>query len=141
MIMRLLPLAAAAATLLLAAACASTSIATPVSSVRLLVQPASVSAGGTATLVLANGSSADVGYNLCTSGLERRQGDAWSPVPSDRVCTMELRSLAPGAEARYELELPGALPAGEYRALTSVEVQSRNEMLAVTSDPFRVTAR
>jgi hypothetical protein len=46
---------------------------------------------------------------------------------------MELRSLAPGEEARYSLAL-GQLPAGEYRAMTRVE----GLPAAVTTESFEL---
>ena len=48
-------------------------------------------------LLLRNGSAQAIGYNLCASTLERRSGDGWQPVASQRVCTMELRLLGRGA--------------------------------------------
>jgi hypothetical protein len=84
-------------------------------------------------LQLRNDSRRTLGYNLCASSLERRIGQAWQPVASQRICTMELRSLAPGEEARYSLPL-GQLPAGEYRATTRVE----GLPAAVATEPFHL---
>ena len=82
---------------------------------------------------LRNDSQRALGYNLCTSSLERRIGQAWQQVPSQRICTMELRSLTPGEEARYSIALTG-LPPGEYRATTRVE----GLPAAVTTEPFQL---
>lgn len=82
-------------------------------------------------LVLRNGSAKPIGYNLCTSNLERRSGAAWQAVASERICTMELRSLAPGGEARYRLALEG-VPAGEYRATARLDADPPE----VATEPF-----
>jgi hypothetical protein len=66
-------------------------------------------------LVLSNGSTGDLGYNLCFHTLERRTGDAWAPVNQLTVCTAELRTLVPGAQATFDTNLPPALEPGTYR--------------------------
>jgi hypothetical protein len=48
--------------------------------VALRVEPGEVSAGDSVTLVLANGTAGAIGYNLCTSGLERQVDDDWQPA-------------------------------------------------------------
>lgn len=108
------------------------------SDVTLSAEPAAVSARDSVTLILRNDSPSEVGYNLCASGLERRAGGSWTQVPSDRVCTMELRMLAAGAEARYELELPEGLDVGEYRFTTSVHRMAAGETEPVRSGVVRV---
>ena len=84
-------------------------------------------------LRLRNGGPTAVGYNLCASSLERRSAQAWQPVATQRICTMELRTLKPGEEARYSYPLDD-LPPGEYRATTRVEGLSA----AVTTEPFEL---
>ncbi len=123
---------------ILLSACSPSMQAGEGSGVTLSVEPTSVSAGASVTLVLRNGSASPVGYNLCTSGLQRSEGGAWAPVASDRVCTMELRTLAAGEEARYPLGLPGGLEAGEYRFLTSLDRMDAAGPDSVTSETFRV---
>ncbi|NIQ57205.1 MAG: hypothetical protein GWN71_28645 [Gammaproteobacteria bacterium] len=104
--------------------------------IRLTVDPESPSAGDPVVLVLTNHSNGPVGYNLCTSELERRADGAWRPVPSDRMCTMELRMLEPGAEARFDLALDPGMASGEYRYSTRIEVAG--EASTVVSDAFNV---
>lgn len=104
----------------------------------LRVEPGTPSAGDTVTLVLDNRSPHSVGYNLCTSVLERSSGAGRQAVPSDRVCTMELRTLEPGQRARYSMEVPEGLAPGEYVYLANVEVLDTGERRAVRSEPFRV---
>ena len=67
------------------------------------------SARDSITLVLSNESSEEIGFNLCPSTLERSTGGTWEPVLSELVCTMELRLLDSGREARYTLDVPAGL--------------------------------
>jgi len=94
---------------------------------------AAVSQERSLELVLRNGSAQAIGYNLCASSLERRSGDGWQPVASQRMCTMELRSLAPGGEAHYAVPL-GDLPPGDYRARARIDGHPPE----VATDPFVV---
>lgn len=106
--------------------------------VRLRAEPDTVSPGGEVVLTLSNGSAETIGYNLCPSQLERRSGEEWIPVPSDRMCTMELRTLLPARDASYTMTLPADLTSGEYRYLTNVEVMDTGVREAVRSGPIRV---
>lgn len=110
----------------------------PPGAVTLDVEPWTVSAGESVVLTLWNGSSGSVGYNLCTSSLERQEGTAWSPVPSDRACTMELRTLDAGERADYTFELPSTLAAGEYRFRTTVHMLEDEAQREVVSDEVTV---
>jgi hypothetical protein len=124
--------------LIVAAGCAPVRTAPASPEIQLAVERSATSPGDSLVLVLENSSGAPVGYNLCASGLERRQGGEWQVVPSDRVCTMELRTLSPGAQTRYPLAPSPELPPGEYRAVTGVERLTTGERLVVVSEPFRV---
>lgn len=104
--------------------------------VDLGMEPSTVSAGDSVTLILTNHGPDAVGYNLCTSELQRRAAEAWSPVPSDRVCTMELRTLPAGEEARFTARLPAELAAGEYRYRATVYALDTEERRVVGTDPF-----
>jgi hypothetical protein len=106
--------------------------------VALDVAPDTVAAQDSVTLTLSNGSPASIGYNLCTSGLERQGGGGWQAVPEDRVCTMELRTLEPGGLASFTLRLPPDLASGDYRYHTSVEMLDTNTRRDARSDAFRV---
>ena len=90
-------------------------------------------AGRSLELRLRNDSAQAVGYNLCASSLERKVGQSWQPVASQRICTMELRSLPPGQEARYSLVLE-QLPPGEYRATARLD----GVPAVVTTAPFQL---
>lgn len=94
--------------------------------------------GGTIRLALDNGSTDPIGYNLCTSGLQRRSGSEWTPVETGEVCTMELRTLNPGHDATFEKSLPSGLEAGEYRYVTGIEKPVGGERISVATEPFRV---
>ena len=106
--------------------------------ITLRAEPATAAPGANVELILENGSTADVGYNLCTSALERVVDGNGQPVQSDRPCTMELRMLPPSQNTRYTISLPAGLAAGEYRWVARVERMSSNEMVSVTSNTFRV---
>lgn len=108
------------------------------SDISLDVVPEEARAGATVELVLANETSGSIGYNLCTSSLERRTSGGWAGVQTDRVCTMELRTLAAGETARYPYDLPTDLPEGEFRFLTTVELMDEGGRQTVWSEPFVV---
>ena len=107
----------------------------PAGSVTLSAAPARVSPGATMTLTLRNGSSGQVGYNLCTSAIETTAGQA---VPSDRVCTMELRTLEPGRSATYAYEIPSQIASGSYRFVTNASRIDGGAQNAVRSNTFEV---
>jgi hypothetical protein len=118
------------------AACATAGNDATETGLALSASPAAAAAGETITLTLSNGSAWPVGYNLCTSALERRVGDAWQPVPEDRICTMELRSLDPGESADQPIELAPTLEPGDYRYTATVE--DRGSMEQVSTAPFQI---
>jgi hypothetical protein len=89
-------------------------------------------------LILRNGYNGPVGYNLCSSGLEKRAGSTWEPVRTDEFCTMEIRTLPGGQDATFEKRLPASLSAGEYRYVTSVEIPFPGQMTRIASPAFRV---
>jgi hypothetical protein len=124
------------ATIMLMACTPSFQGGEPSNGVRLGATP--TAAGDTIVLTLLNGSAGDVGYNLCTSALERRTADTWEPVPTDRVCTMELRLLPPGERATFPLTLPPGAPAGDYSFTTRVEDMAAGTARTVRSNTIRV---
>jgi hypothetical protein len=94
--------------------------------------------GGSMTLTLENQGSERVGYNLCVHGLERRSGDAWTSVESERVCTAHLEMLEPGQTASYETTVPEDLASGEYRVRLPLYLPGREEQRDVVSGTFQV---
>jgi hypothetical protein len=129
-------------TLLLALAaaggCAYQPAAGTAADVRLHVQPRPAAPGDSLVLVLENASAEPIGYNLCASGLEQRAGDAWRAVREERVCTMELRMLEPGQQARFAFLPPPGLAPGEYRAVTAIERQGAAGLESLASTPFSI---
>lgn len=115
---------------LLVAACAPVTSTSPI---RLGAEPV---APDTIRLTLDNGTTSPIGYNLCASGLQQRSGSNWEPYHTDDVCTMELRTLNPGADATYEKRLPANLPGGEYRYVTSVESPLGGSQVTLDSNTF-----
>ena len=97
---------------------------------------AAAKAGQNVMLTLRNESGAPVGYNLCTSALQRRVSGTWEAVETGDICTMEIRTLDSGNSATFEKTLPDGLTAGEYRYTNSVE--SNGSRMVVASNPFNV---
>lgn len=107
----------------------------PSGQVTLSAAPARTTGGSTMTLTLTNSSSEQIGYNLCTSTLQTSAG---RPVPTSRVCTMELRTLAAGRSTDYRYELPVNMPDGSYRFVTRVEWMESGRRSSVQSNSFEV---
>jgi hypothetical protein len=132
-------------TLLVLLGCApaadSDQTAMPTADVALSVQPPTATPGDslTLTLTLSNESSGPVGYNLCSSRLERSAGNDWEPIRENRMCTLELRTLPPGEQTTYSVQLPPDIEPGEYRFATNVQMLDGTERNLVRSTTFRVT--
>lgn len=94
--------------------------------------------GDTATIVLRNGSSQPLGYNLCFSARELRTGASWTRFSPLRVCTMELRVLAPGAETTLREPITSEWQPGEYRMVTTVERMRSGDRGEIFTPPFTV---
>ncbi len=126
-----------ASALVLVVGCASGQWGSSVDGIRLQarVNPADP---GTMILTLENGSSQSVGYNLCTSSIERMDGTSWTRVEEDRACTMELRMLEPGGTDQFTVSLPPGAEPGEYRYTTSVNRDDTGNALTVSSNTFRI---
>jgi hypothetical protein len=119
-------------------ACASLPSGGSVGNVSLTAAP--TAAGDSIVLTLANRSAQSVGYNLCVTAVERRNGDTWQNVPVDRVCTKELRTLDAGDQTTYTTTLPAGAAAGDYRFATSVQIPLSGEQQTVTSNVVRVAS-
>lgn len=105
----------------------------PASRVRLSAERLSPQA---VRLTLDNGERHPIGYNLCTSGLQRRSGTTWAAVRTDDMCTMQLSTLNPGADATFQKSLPSNLQPGDYRYVTSVESPLGTPQRPVASNVF-----
>ena len=107
----------------------------PANAVSFTAAPARASPGATMTLTLTNNAGSPVGYNLCTSTIEPTSGQ---PVQSDRVCTMEIRTLDPDKSATYSYDLPKTIALGTYRFSTRIEMMQSGTMQIAKSNSFDV---
>ena len=99
-------------------------------------------AGETMTLTFENKSGSSYAFNPCTRSLERETGGSWSAVPEEgRMCTMEAWILDPHGTRSGDTELPASLPAGRYRVVVRMTMQSPGGAAAVSavSDPIAVS--
>jgi len=112
------------------------------SAVVLTVDRAQYRTGDPLVLTLRNATTQTVGYNLCGAGLDRRVGSEWREVQPGlaEVCTMELRTLAPGASATHRHTVPGGVSAGEYRVRSAVESPLGGSWVPVRSTGFTITS-
>ncbi|WP_434300451.1 immunoglobulin-like domain-containing protein [Corallococcus exiguus] len=102
--------------------------------------------GDTVQLELRNEGTREVGYNLCTARLERREDSGWGATPhlnETEACQLVLHTLKAGARAHGTLRLPAELPAGEYRIAHNVDTlrtdsDGRTVQEQVFSNPFRI---
>ncbi len=91
---------------------------------------------GVMRLMLDNGAPHRIGYNLCSSVLQRRDGSSWVEAGSD-ICTAQLLTLNPGADATFE-KRPGALAPGDYRYVTRIENPLDTPPVPIATAPFTV---
>lgn len=96
--------------------------------------------GEVATLVLDNPLDERVGYNACTWTLELHRDDGWAPAPheDERVCTMELHTLAAGDTAHTEFALDERLPDGRYRLRATLHRLDAGSRETYRSGTFRI---
>ena len=106
--------------------------------------------GDQVTLSLENHKDQEVGYNLCTSSLQRQAGDTWerpeaadSDIDNDGTrdaCTLELIHLEPDEETSYEKRLPIDLEEGTYRYQDSVVLlgEDPERDVTITTNTFTV---
>lgn len=91
--------------------------------VELAVLSSPVPAGDTLRAELRNTGAGEVGYNLCSLGVERMEVSGWAPVEPNftlTACLDRLYTLDPGETAHTFRVLPAGLPAGSYRLSTEV---------------------
>ena len=91
--------------------------------------------GQTVTATLKNGSNQAVGYNLCFTALERREGDEWISVGPSIWCQAFMALLKPGEKEQYGVALVDSLDlsVGTYRLVTDVEIDGESVTLATES--------
>lgn len=68
-------------------------------------------------LTLTNHGRQELGYNLCGSSVERKEGGQWvtAAATDGGTCEAVLLLLHPGARTSAEVRLRDDAPAGEYR--------------------------
>lgn len=100
--------------------------------------------GGVVTVRLTNRFGRPLGYNLCRSRLERRDGEGeWRPALQTlaEVCTAEIRTLRPGQWVTYSFKPApqGRRGSGEFRVSADLEdLQAQTRFVAV-SNAFKLT--
>ena len=107
--------------------------------VRVVLDQDTYRSRGDVQLTLINETSRELGYNACTRVVERESAGTWTAVPEpDRVCTMEIRSLAANARVTEPTDLPALAP-GRYRiALRFFDEGGGGGPLRGVSTPFTV---
>jgi hypothetical protein len=102
---------------------------------------ASYTAGDRVSVRLVNGTSAQIGYNLCPSRFQRWSEGSWVDAPNAggyEACTMELRTLNPGQHTSLEIPLSSEARAGAYRLVTRVERLESGASATLETQPFEV---
>ena len=114
-------------------------------SVQVAVDERTYHPGETVALRLVNRTSLTLGYNACTRTLQRNAAGVWLTLPdSGRMCTMELRLLAPGAAQTATTLLQSQLTPGMYRLVLNLSPQLESARSGATqsinaaSNGFRV---
>jgi hypothetical protein len=113
-------------------------VADPGSGLILQVDGDAFEPGAPVSIALINNSDSQIGYNLCLHDLERNVGGEWEPLHIERICTLELRLLAPSDSAAGPAELPEDLEPGEYRFRVAVDLMDDRGIRDLVSDPFQV---
>ena len=111
-------------------------------SVLLKTDKAQYKAGEAIALTFENKSAASYAFNPCQRSVEREEGTAWTTVDEgNRMCTMEAWILDPKGTRTGNTELPTPLPAGRYRVVVRMTVDSptaSGAAISAVSDPIRV---
>jgi hypothetical protein len=113
-------------------------------SVLLRTDKSQYKAGERMTLTFENRSAVGYTFNPCQRSIEREDGGTWKPLPDEgRMCTMEAWLLGPHSTGTGPTELPATIPAGRYRVVVRMGVESPGATAASTitavSDPFTVS--
>ena len=112
-------------------------------SVLLRTDKTQYKAGERMVLTFENRSAAGYTFNPCQRLIEREDGGAWKPVPDEgRMCTMEAWLLEPRSTRTGPTELPTTIPAGRYRVVVPMGVDSPGataSKITAVSDPFTVS--
>lgn len=91
-------------------------------------------------VMLVNQMDATISYNLCRAALQRKTGETWSAVSTDREeCPSIIFRLAPTETAAYTFTPEVPLESGEYRFLATVQVGSEKTTKTFASPPFAIS--
>lgn len=104
----------------------------------LLAEADSFEPGAEVALTLVHHAGEQVGFNLCSHALERRNGDDWTMLEFFRICTAHLNLLSPGETAEYEAALPSGLSSGEYRFRIALYLVDGEDQRDLVSNSFEV---
>ena len=102
--------------------------------------------GTNATMTFTSQRADTLGYNPCSDRtVERETSGGWVLHPEpNRMCTMELRLLLPGATASAQTDIPGDVTAGTYRIVLRFRPERSDTTpaspVSAVSAPFRVPA-
>ncbi len=95
--------------------------------------------GDVVTARLENKSDSSVGYNLCFTSIEAK-ADAWVPVvrpgSETRFCEAIQVILEPHRVDETRVVLAAALPPGQYRLVTEIEMENNRRVMVMA--PFEV---
>jgi hypothetical protein len=94
--------------------------------------------GQTAGISLRNRTARSLGYNLCASARERREGSSWTRIEVLRLCPDAYFELPPGAEATHPEPITPDWRPGTYRMVTTVVVLGTERRGEVVSSTFVV---
>jgi hypothetical protein len=99
-------------------------------------------AGSAITVRLVNTTARSVGYNLCTSQLERNDEEVgWTRVrQAEEACTQELRTLRPRQSTVFTFKIAPHIKPGEYRVASDVRDLQAGTAVTLVSAPFKVVA-
>jgi hypothetical protein len=113
-------------------------------SVVLRTDKSAYRAGEKMTLTFENRSARSYAFNPCTRTLEREENGTWTALPDEgRMCTMEAWILDANGTRTGTTELPTPLPAGRYRVVVRMTVETVGGSTAppinAVSDPITVS--
>lgn len=95
--------------------------------------------GSVITLTIRNTSAKSVGYNMCSSTLQRKRDEGWVTINSDTYCLLYLLVMKPGNSDQYKVDLGQRYNLGKtgvYRITTNVEF--KGETFTLITDPFKI---
>jgi hypothetical protein len=114
--------------------------------IQLVLDRDTYRAGDPAEVSVVNGTDRRYGFNLCGRRFERRDGEAWVPMPPElRLCTAHLDALNGRATVVQHTDIASDLAPATYRMVLSLYrleagVHDTTRYTALSA-PFRVQGR